>query len=116
MKIYLHEEGVLSTWFISKNPYGDGLILVIPRGIPCENHSQVLSFHTSNTPDEDSIKQSINELRYEILKKLYSVDLNEIGDFAVVFLYQILGQIAKRAETIYVEKFYNELKERDKYV
>jgi len=67
--------------YVDYNPYGDGLVLVVPRGIPCENHNQVYSYHSSNTPSLEDVKIYLNG------ENAYCAIYNEFVNMMTVFGY-----------------------------
>lgn len=64
--------------YIDHNPYGNGLVLIVPRGIPCENHAKVYSCHSSNTPSLEDVNEYL-KVNHEFYSKVYNkfVDMME---------------------------------------
>lgn len=55
-----------SQWYVTFNPFGEGLALCVPRGINCVNHTQVFTGHCTNTPDWQDVLAEIdaNAVKY----------------------------------------------------
>lgn len=56
------------SWVVTLNPEGDGLALLVQRGIACENHTQVVTVHTTNTPGEAAVRRVVERDR-ELLNR-----------------------------------------------
>lgn len=66
--------------YVDYNHYGNGLILVVPRGIPCENHNQVYSYHCGNTPSLEGVEDYLNR-EHERYCKVYDKFVNMMETF-----------------------------------
>ena len=54
---------ITSGWRIGFNPYGEGLVLLVDRGINCENHTQIVSIHTTNTPSTEDVRDAVEKYK-----------------------------------------------------
>ena len=43
------------------NPHGTGLMMMVERGIPCAENTQLFSAHCTNTPDEESVFDELDQ-------------------------------------------------------
>lgn len=59
-------------WRITWNPEGGGLMLCVDRGISCENHTQVVSSHTTNTPDVVTVRAIVGEIKSTLDKEIHA--------------------------------------------
>lgn len=96
--------------YVTFNPEGNGLMLCVSRGLACENHTQVLSVHTSNTPDLENVRLVVEELK-EALNKQYNqfclfVQTLGVGKWPVkeaiglLFFHHLLCIIAAKSESL----------------
>ena len=62
------------------NPHGTGLMMLAERGIPCAENTQLFSAHCTNTPDDESVFDELDQ-NAEWYKGLFSafVDLYRAG-------------------------------------
>lgn len=60
-KIDVWYVGLLHSLTIQPNPFGAGLMLKIERGIPCAEHTQIFSAHSTDTPHEEDVKRALDE-------------------------------------------------------
>jgi hypothetical protein len=116
---------VCSGWRVGLNPYGEGLLLLVDRGIPCEGHVQVFSAHTTNTPEIRDIEVVISERRDELghaiinftelmrTFPLCSLEYNRITRdrawhtteaIASIFCNHMISSIAKDAEHLFCKR------------
>jgi hypothetical protein len=98
---------IIAHWRVTLNPEGAGLMLCIDRGIPCEGHTQVVSYHTTNTPAIETVEAVVGELRerfkgeigafVDFVRALKSAwELKE--HVGLLFAHHVLGIIAEAAE------------------
>lgn len=97
-------------WRIGWNPFGSGLVLLVDRGISCENHTQVFSFHATNTPELEDVEEAVNALKPEFEHAIDSfVDFMRAAkhalpdenreSIAAIFSLSLLGKIVGLSET-----------------
>lgn len=112
MRVYLDRKDA-GMWYIIHNPAGNGLALCIERGIPCENHTQILSYHTTNTPSLDDVKIVVEKKRVQIVEQINSFvefmrslgsqrDLKE--HIGLVFANNLLSRIVMDASLYELER------------
>lgn len=100
--------------WVEFNPKGDGLLLCVPRGIPCEGHVQLFSAHTSNTPEGSFIIAELeaNATYYKHLWGSLCSFMDDIGygsgkdfreDIGALTCNWIIRKIAENAEKAYNE-------------
>lgn len=95
-------------WYFTHNPEGEGLLLCVPRGIPCEGHTQVVSHHTTNTPSMATVEAVVDEMREQLTKEINAfVTLMQAlapGNWEVkesiglLFCHQLVKRVAEAAE------------------
>lgn len=100
-------------WSVGFNPFGDGLILYVDRGISCEMHTQVFSAHTTNTPSFEYVKAVIDSRKDEFVQAIDTFvdflrsfpkmglcqDWNIKEMFAAMFSQYLIREIARDAES-----------------
>lgn len=97
-----------NNWYIDQCSLTNDYILVVQRGITCEDHRQIVSYHTTNTPSEEAIKQTItiNADKIETLINsfcaffnLYSSTLprSAANSISLCFLHDLLAFIVETA-------------------
>lgn len=60
-KIDVWSVELLPSLTIQGNPFGAGLMLRVDRGIPCAEHTQVFSAHSTDTPDQEDVVKAMAE-------------------------------------------------------
>jgi hypothetical protein len=100
-----------SPWRVSPAPHGTGLALLVDRGIPCADHTQVVSRHTENVVSWRAAKMAVEKLNESLDKQvaafcklMQSIPYGrpEAGYFkdmaGVMFMNFLLAGIAAEAE------------------
>lgn len=99
---------IIYNWRITYNPEGGGLMLCIDRGIPCEGHTQIVSYHTTNTPSIETVNAVVGELREHLKEQIGAfVDFMRAmksewtlkEHVGLLFAHHVLKTIADAAET-----------------
>lgn len=89
-------------WSIRKTNVSGDWCLVVYRGIACEGHTQIASFHTMNGPEAEDIQAEVDANKEQIDKQIESF-INHVsvmgheGDYAdtvgILFYQQLLKSI-----------------------
>lgn len=98
-------------WSIVYNPEGNGLMLKIWRGISCENHCQVISAHTTNTPNLEAVAKIVEIYKVEIDKAIdgFIEFMQSLGNWdfkdtvGVLFCNHLIRFIARESEKYHME-------------
>lgn len=83
-------------------------IIAVDRGITCEQHTQIVSYHPENTPSDKSLEKFLDDNRNGLQEKIEMfVDAankagkefgyDEIETFAIIFKYNLLKYIIDNA-------------------
>lgn len=91
------------------NPYGNGIMMLVDRGIPCACNTQIFSSHTTNYYTINELQKSINRHKDNIIKIFDSFvqfhkDTNHIlGDFGTLVCQKIVDYLAEKMEHEHAE-------------
>lgn len=89
-------------WKVTANPYGQGLALLIERGIACEQHTQIVSRHNGYTPGKHQVQKAVDQHDRVISERINSfVEFMRAHDGAwefkesigLLFAHELLGCI-----------------------
>jgi len=82
--------------------------LVVDRGIPCEQHTQIFSHHVTNPPDFETVEKFIENNSDKINDRINKfVDLIRVQKSEAIsneFCYQLLKEIIEDCEEIEGER------------
>jgi len=95
-------------WRIESGENTSDYILAVDRGIPCEGHTQIVSYHGDNIPSIESIKKflQINEAKLKEMIDSFIENVNaaakefgysQVESIAVIFKYNLLKYIVNGA-------------------
>jgi hypothetical protein len=93
-------------WRVVASPYGTGLALLVDRGIPCADNTQVVNAHTTNCIGYWSALRVVERLRPALQKQIDAfvgfVRTIEHGSFndtvGLLFMQHLLSQVAGECE------------------
>jgi hypothetical protein len=92
--------------------FGAGVMMFLERGIPCAEHTQVFSAHTTDSPDIEDIRKAVEKNKDSLNKQMGAfVDLaNALGhtpateSIADVFFGDLVRRVAELAYRNFCER------------
>lgn len=94
-------------WYLTYNPQGGGLLLCVPRGIPCEGHTQVFSAHCTNNPEIPDVAAALESYNWGEEIDRFCLFMQAVGCWetkeaiGAVFCAALIRRIANKAESLW---------------
>ncbi len=95
------------------NPYGNGVMLALERGIPCAAHTQVFSAHTTDHLELGVIQLAVEEMREELNRQyeafvdlIATLQMERVSEqIADLFFGDLVRRVATKSLPEAVRKF-----------
>lgn len=100
---------------IQPNHYGAGLAMTVDRGIPCAEHTQIFSAHSTDTPEKQDVLKAIEEHGAEWKEeatafigflKMFKTHQSTREAIAAVFFVDFIGRITAEAYQHYGKRYW----------